>query len=64
MSGPVQGDHTASRGEAAANSVEIGVVVVRRRRADHLVAADFAALGRTHPRQAARLWVAATAECR
>jgi hypothetical protein len=28
-----------------------------------VVAADFAALGRTHPREAARLWVAATAEC-
>ena len=28
-----------------------------------VVVADFAALDWTHPREAARLWVAATAEC-
>jgi TetR/AcrR family transcriptional regulator, transcriptional repressor for nem operon len=38
--------------------------VMRRNRLNvDVVAADFAALGRTHPREAARLWVAATAEC-
>jgi TetR/AcrR family transcriptional repressor of nem operon len=28
-----------------------------------VVAADFEALGSRHPREAARLWIAATAEC-
>lgn len=38
--------------------------VTRRNRMNvDVVAADFAALGSTHPREAARLWVAATAEC-
>ena len=38
--------------------------VTRRNRMNvDVVAADFVALGRTHPREAARLWVAATAEC-
>jgi AcrR family transcriptional regulator len=38
--------------------------VMRRNRMNvDVVAADFAALGRSHPRDAARLWVAATAEC-
>ena len=38
--------------------------VTRRNRMNvEVVAADFTALGWTHPRRAARLWVAATAEC-
>jgi len=38
--------------------------VTRRNRMNvDVVAADFAALGWSHPREAARLWVAATAEC-
>lgn len=38
--------------------------VTRRNRMNvDVVADDFAALGWTHPREAARLWVAATAEC-
>jgi TetR/AcrR family transcriptional regulator, transcriptional repressor for nem operon len=38
--------------------------VTRRNRLNvDVVAADFTALGRSHPREAARLWVAATAEC-
>jgi hypothetical protein len=38
--------------------------VVRRNRMNvDVVAADFEALGRPHPRETARLWVAATAEC-
>ncbi|WP_006243592.1 TetR/AcrR family transcriptional regulator [Mycolicibacterium tusciae] len=38
--------------------------VTRRNRMNvDAVAADFTALGWAHPRQAARLWVAATAEC-
>jgi AcrR family transcriptional regulator len=38
--------------------------VTRRNRMNvDVVAADFTALGWAHPRQAARLWVAATAEC-
>jgi TetR/AcrR family transcriptional repressor of nem operon len=37
--------------------------VMRRNRMDvDLVAADFEALGSRHPREAARLWIAATAE--
>jgi hypothetical protein len=28
-----------------------------------VVAADFAAIGSPHPRETARLWIAATAEC-
>lgn len=38
-------------------------VLERNRRNVALVTADFAALGRPHPGQSARLWVAATAEC-
>lgn len=38
--------------------------VTRRNRMNvDVVSADFAALGSAHPRHAARLWVAATAEC-
>jgi TetR/AcrR family transcriptional regulator, transcriptional repressor for nem operon len=38
--------------------------VVRRNRMNvDVVAADFEALGYAHPRSAARLWIAATAEC-
>ncbi|MGO4445155.1 TetR/AcrR family transcriptional regulator [Mycobacterium sp. 2YAF39] len=38
--------------------------VMRRNRMNvDIVAADFTALGWTHPRESARLWVAATAEC-
>jgi AcrR family transcriptional regulator len=38
--------------------------VTRRNRANvEVVSADFAALGSAHPQQAARLWIAATAEC-
>jgi TetR/AcrR family transcriptional repressor of nem operon len=38
--------------------------VMRRNRMHvDLVAADFEALGSRHPREAARLWIAATAEC-
>jgi len=38
-------------------------VLERNRRNVETVAADFEAMGRQHPRQSARLWVAATAEC-
>lgn len=38
-------------------------VLERNRRNVAVVTADFAALGRPHPSQSARLWVAATAEC-
>jgi TetR/AcrR family transcriptional repressor of nem operon len=38
--------------------------VMRRNRMNvDVVAADFSALGWSHPREAARLWIAATAEC-
>src|SRR3954470_13538260 len=38
--------------------------VLRRNRMNvDVVAADFEALGAQHPRQSARLWIAATAEC-
>lgn len=38
-------------------------VLERNRRNVAVVTDDFAALGRPHPAQSARLWVAATAEC-
>jgi AcrR family transcriptional regulator len=38
-------------------------VLARNRRNVDIVSADFEAIGRAHPRQSARLWVAATAEC-
>ena len=38
-------------------------VTARNLRNVDIVAADFEAMGRAHPRQSARLWVAATAEC-
>jgi TetR/AcrR family transcriptional regulator, transcriptional repressor for nem operon len=42
----------------------ISAEVLRRNAASvEIVAADFEAIGRRHPRQSARLWVAATAEC-
>jgi AcrR family transcriptional regulator len=38
-------------------------VLERNRRNVDVLTADFEAMGRRHPRQSARLWVAATAEC-
>jgi AcrR family transcriptional regulator len=38
-------------------------VLERNRRNVETLTADFEAMGRRHPRQSARLWVAATAEC-
>ncbi|KAA0082124.1 TetR/AcrR family transcriptional regulator [Mycolicibacterium sp. P9-64] len=38
-------------------------VLARNRRNVDVLTADFEAMGRRHPRQSARLWVAATAEC-
>jgi len=38
-------------------------VTRRNRMSVDVVAADFEALGAEHPRQSARLWIAATAEC-
>jgi AcrR family transcriptional regulator len=38
-------------------------VTRRNRMSVDVVAADFEALGARHPRQSARLWIAATAEC-
>jgi TetR/AcrR family transcriptional repressor of nem operon len=38
-------------------------VMQRNRRSVETVTTDFEAIGRRHPRQSARLWVAATAEC-
>ena len=38
-------------------------VTRRNRMSVDVVAADFEALGSPHPREAARLWIAATAEC-
>ncbi len=38
-------------------------VMARNSRNVEVVTADFQALGRPHPRQSARLWVAAAAEC-
>jgi TetR/AcrR family transcriptional repressor of nem operon len=38
-------------------------VMRRNRMTVDVVAADFAAIGSAHPREAARLWIAATAEC-
>lgn len=38
-------------------------VLDRNRRNVDIVTADFEAMGRQHPHQSARLWVAATAEC-
>jgi TetR/AcrR family transcriptional repressor of nem operon len=38
-------------------------VMERNRRNVDIVAADFEAMDRRHPRQSAQLWVAATAEC-
>jgi TetR/AcrR family transcriptional repressor of nem operon len=49
--------------EARGHRPIIDEVLARNRRNVDVIAADFEALGRRHPRQAARLWVAATAEC-
>jgi hypothetical protein len=38
-------------------------VTRRNRMSVEVVAADFEALGAQHPRESARLWIAATAEC-
>ena len=48
----------------ARGHLPIAEEVMRRNRMNvDVVAADFTALGWPHPRQAARLWIAATAEC-
>jgi TetR/AcrR family transcriptional repressor of nem operon len=48
----------------ARGHLPIAEEVLRRNRMNvDVVAADFEALGFAHPRQAARLWIAATAEC-
>ena len=49
--------------EARGHRPIVDEVLARNRRSVEAVTADFAALGRTHPGHAARLWVAATAEC-
>lgn len=49
--------------EARGHRPIVDEVLARNRRNVEAVAADFAALGRSHPRHSARLWVAATAEC-
>ena len=48
----------------ARGHLPIAEEVTRRNRMNvDVVAADFEALGSRHPREAARLWIAATAEC-
>jgi TetR/AcrR family transcriptional regulator, transcriptional repressor for nem operon len=48
----------------ARGHLPIAEEVTRRNRMNvDVVAADFGALGATHPRESARLWIAATAEC-
>jgi TetR/AcrR family transcriptional repressor of nem operon len=48
----------------ARGHLPIAEEVTRRNRMNvDVVAADFQALGAQHPRQSARLWIAATAEC-
>ena len=48
----------------ARGHLPIAEEVMRRNRMNvDVVAADFAALGSSHPRESARLWIAATAEC-
>lgn len=48
----------------ARGHLPIAEEVTRRNRTTvDVVAADFTALGSAHPREAARLWIAATAEC-
>ena len=49
--------------EARGHRPIIDEVLERNRRNVDVVTADFEAIGRPHPRQMARLWVAATAEC-
>jgi TetR/AcrR family transcriptional repressor of nem operon len=48
----------------ARGHLPIAEEVTRRNRMNvDVVAADFEALGSSHPRETARLWIAATAEC-